>query len=176
MQAVAAFDLATQTGYAVWEAEADSIMVGSFRMPKTGPDYGRFLRDFHDRALRVITPLVMEYGPEAVTVVYEMPVLPRNTHMTTLRKLYSLGAHLEYVCHGKVRCWEANVSDVRAHFIGKYKRADDLKALTVAACEARGWTPANSDEADALATLDYALHCLRLPGAHPGALFTETAA
>ena len=51
---------------------------------------------------------------------------------------------------------EAHNATVRKHFTGKGNaKSAELKAMTMAACRARGWAPVDDNEADALAILDY---------------------
>lgn len=177
MPAVVAFDLATQTGWAIHDSASNSKVprCGSFRLPKTGPDLGKFLQAFHGEILSILTPLVEAHSAEHTKVVYEQPILPRTAQLVTLRKLYSLAGHLEYICAGRMNCFECSIPKVRKHFLGHNNdgKREELKAKIIAACEERGWTPQNDDEADALATLDYGLHCLHIEGAAPGPLFKE---
>lgn len=110
------------------------------------------------------------------TVVFEQPFVGVNTHQQVARKLMSLSGLTELVCwRADVDCHEANNASVRKHFIGKGrgKRAD-LKAMTIQACQDKGWGPQNDDEADALALLDYAAHLFKMKTPWPsGPLFAE---
>ena len=149
---ILAFDLATQAGWARY-APAGAVRFGSFRMPSTGPAVGLFLATFQKR----IAPLVDE-APDAI--VFEAPWVGPNTSQDTARKLMCLAGFLEYECHRlNIRCFEVNNASVRKFFCGKGRapRAE-IKDLVMHACLARGWSPHNDDEADALAVLDFALH------------------
>lgn len=168
---VLALDLATNTGWAS-RREAGVVSFGSFRLPKTGDDVGEYLSVFHHWLIDIVAC----FDTEALAVVFEAPILPKTTGIKVVRKLQGLAAHTEFVCNQLAvsRCMEVNNMSVRKHFIGSggYKR-DEAKRLTVMQCTERGFKPQNDDEADALACLDYACHCLKIPGLVPGGLFTE---
>ena len=172
---ILALDLATRLGWAYagpaalssWpltamEAAAmpsPPAVSGWFRLPKTGPDVGWFLDAYHD----FLTNSLDLHLP--ALVVFEAPWVGPNTAQDTARKLLSLAGHTEFVCRRRRLDYrEANNATVRKHFIGK-GRGDraTLKRLTIDACKARGWSPENDDEADALGLLDYAVACWR-PG------------
>ena len=149
------FDLATQTGWA--KLAGGDVTFGSFAMPRGDIDVGRFLAVF-ETCIRQIIPADVE---PPVLVVFEMPWVGPKTHQMTARKLMGLAAFLEWYCRVKcfdpVECCEVNNAQVRKHFIGvgRAGRAE-LKRLTMDACQARGLRPANDDEADAIAVLDFA--------------------
>jgi Holliday junction resolvasome RuvABC endonuclease subunit len=170
---ILALDLATRTGWAFagpaalesWpgsEIEAAamptvSVVYGSYRMPKTGPDVGWFLDSFHNW----LTGDLEVHQPEMV--VFEAPWVGPKTHQDTARKLMCLAGHCEFVCRRMaIQYREANNATVRKHFLGT-GRGDrrTLKRLAMEACRRRGWDPENDDEADALGLLDYAAACWR---------------
>lgn len=71
-------------------------------------------------------------------------------------------------------CWEANTRTVIKHFTGDGGgKRPERKERVIAECHARGWKPETEDEADALAILDYARHCLGDRTAAPAALLRE---
>ena len=128
-------------------------------MPKTGVDVGRFLCAFEDW---LTADLMARTRPERV--VFETAWVGPKTNQATARKLMGMAGEVEKICHRNgLMCVEANNASVRKHFIGKGRGTrDELKQMTIEACRARGWQPANDDEADALAILDYALRLWRI--------------
>jgi len=184
MTPLLALDLATATGWAAFDPEADPpVRFGRFRLPPTGKDVGRYLDGFH----AYMVNLVRQSEPNLI--VFESPILPtetvdpqtgrkRHTAIATLRKLYGLAAFTEWFAHRhSIQVFEANNKSVRKHFIGTGGAARQLaKRLTMEACKARGWDVEMDDEADALALMDYAVHCLRIPAPWAcGALYGATA-
>ena len=165
-----ALDLTPHTGWARWRSGGE-VRFGTIALPKSGPDIGRFLAAFDDRLVSVLA-----VAPDVV--VFEAPWIGPNTHQDTARKLMCLAGMLEFVCHrAAIPCREVNNAAVRKHFCGKGRapRAE-MKRLVTQACRARGWQPANDDEADALAVLDFAAHVYRLEVPWPcGALFGKAA-
>lgn len=153
-------DLSTHTGWSVWDG-ADDVRYGTLHLPKTGEDVGRFLCAFEDWLL----PFVRMEQPKRL--VFEAPILASGkTNITTARKLMCLAGETEKIatrCH--VQAWEVHNGQVRKHFcgIGKARDRATLKQLTIDACRARGWNPGDDNAADALAVLDFAAHCLRMP-------------
>lgn len=181
---ILALDLATRLGWAYagpaamesWprtamEAAAmpsPPAVSGWFRLPKTGPDVGWFLDAYHDfltSSLDLHQPARVVFEAPWVGVKKDRHGNVSQTHQDTARKLLCLAGHTEFVCRRRrIAYREANNATVRKHFIGK-GRGDraTLKRLTIDACKARGWSPENDDEADALGLLDYAVACWR-PG------------
>ena len=153
---IVALDLATRTGWARWRA-GDEVHHGTIALPETGPEVGRFLAAFDDRLVSVLA-----VAPDVV--VFEAPWVGSDTHQATARKLMGLAGHVEFVCYrAGIACCEVNNNTVRKHFCGKGNAPRKaMKAMVIAACRDRGWSPANDDEADALAMLDYAAHVYRL--------------
>ena len=167
---IAALDLATRTDWARWGPGA-AVRHGSFTLPSTGPEVGRFLAAFDGRLASVLAVM-----PDLV--VFETPWVGPATHQATARKLMCLAGFLEFFCHrAAIPCREVNNNTVRKHFCGKGNAPRrEMKALVMQACRARGWQPANDDEADALAVLDFAAHACRLDVPWPcGALFGRAA-
>lgn len=159
---LAALDIATNTGFAIGDhLDTDAApIVGCHRLPKTGRDYGQFGEVF-DRWLRT---LIEKHKVEFI--VYETPILPAQTQIETLRKLYSLGTICEMVARDMdVIVEETDMQTVRKHFIGVTRAPKEIpqpqrrawiKKKIMDRCFAYGWKPLNDDEGDALATLHYA--------------------
>lgn len=152
---VLALDVATCVGWAFGGA-GDPPASGTFRCPSTGDDSGRFLVGY----AQWLTAKLRELGPKEV--VFEAPILPRETNITTLRKLYSLAGITEFVCVLEgVSCTEITAGEWRRSFLGPYYpkggRRDELKMAVIAACRALGWNPVDDNEGDALAILHVVL-------------------
>lgn len=171
---VLALDLATSTGWAVADMESYRPLTaielagvapvpkprsGVYAIPKAKrDDLGAFL-DAFDEWLGGLFAMA-----EPTFVAFEAPWVGPKTHQDTAHKLLNLAGQVELRCYRSdfvKRYFKANNSRVRAHFIGpgRGKRAE-IKAKTIAECNARGWQVESDDEADALALLDYAMHCL----------------
>ena len=152
-------DLATHLGFCFGTDADGAIEHGSFKLPSTGPDIGKFLHAYRDWLTRAIGA----YAPDEI--VFEMPILPGTTNLHTCRKLYSLCGLTELIADDhKIECREANLTHIRCHFIGvmrapkeiaKDKRRAWLKERTVSECRARGFRPADDNEADALALFSF---------------------
>lgn len=162
---VLALDLATSTGWACGSLREGVVGFGVLKLPRTGDDLGWFLDHFE---CWLGTMIEQENARE---IVYESPILPGIGNLTTLRKLYGLAGSTEKVVyryrHCGLRCFEANLSEIRPPFIGariapkeikgKAERRAWLKRRTVLECRRRGYHVAGDDEADALALLSLRL-------------------
>ena len=158
MNRILALDLSTRVGWAAWGPGESAPHWGAHPLPRTGEDVGRYLAAYR----RWLSGRLGEVAPDRV--VMEAPILPKTTALATTRKLHGLAGLTELIArdHGAA-AMEVNNAQVRKHFIGRGRgKRDELKQATIAACRDRGWTPETDDEADALAVLDYAAHCLRL--------------
>lgn len=160
-------DLATNAGFAVG-TEAGVEDHGSHRLPTTGNDLAAFLKAY--RAW--LTSMIQRHLPHEV--VFESPILTGATNIATLRKLYSLAGLTELIAKDLgCRVGEANLMDIRRHFIGvcrapkeikeQSERRKWLKDRITSSARTRGFRPINDDDADALALFSYAMSC-RVPG------------
>lgn len=159
-------DLATVVGFAVG-TERGIEDHGCHRLPSTGTDIAAFLKAY--RAW--LTSMIQRHLPNEV--VFEMPILPSVTNLATLRKLYSLAGLTELITKDLgSRVSEANLMDIRRHFIGtarapkeipKPDRRQWMKDEITTACRARGFRPGSDDAADAIALFSYFMSC-RVPG------------
>lgn len=153
-------DLATFLGFAVGDAGGVQAH-GSHKLPSTGEDIGAFLNAY--RAW--LDAAISRWQPEEI--VFESPILPATTNLTTCRKLYGLTGVTEMMAQNRhVRCREANLMDIRRHFIGAARAPRDvpvkerrawIKDSTVAMCRKRGFRPADDNDADALALFSFAM-------------------
>lgn len=149
-EGILALDLATKTGFAHWRP-GSPVILGTKDMPKTGADVGWFLDEF----CKWLRPTIASMAP--VRVVFEAPWIGPQTHQDTARKLMCLAGVTEMVSRWEgALCFEANVQEVRRHFIGNGRTPRKAaKAATIERCKLYGQKPRNDDEADAFALLDY---------------------
>jgi Holliday junction resolvasome RuvABC endonuclease subunit len=148
------FDTATSTGWACGDVGGEPVW-GSFELLRTGDEIYPFLRSFKLH----IEKLVDVHRPERLA--FEEPLLAASRdNATKLRKLYGLTIKVEEVAgERKLPCVECPASEVKAHWLGKkYPRQSDISKMMIRVeARKRGWQIKNSDEADALAGLDYLL-------------------
>lgn len=154
---ILAFDLATVSGWA-FGSVAGVERSGITTVGRHGEELGSFGNAWLNRFLALID----ETGP--TEVYYEAPVVSGGKiNINTLRRLYSMGTILEMAAdRHKVPCWEAQIPDIRTHFLGHGHVPRNSQAIKIAIknqCRRRGWKFKDDNEADALALLDYALSC-----------------
>lgn len=159
-------DLATHTGFAVG-TERGIEDHGCHRLPNTGGDIAAFLKAY--RAW--LTSMIQRHLPNEV--VFEMPILPSITNLATLRKLYSLAGLTELIAKDLgCRVSEANLMDIRRHFIGttrapketpKVDRRQWMKDQIGTRARQLGFRPGSEDAADAIALFSYVMSC-HVPG------------
>ena len=155
---ILALDLATAVGWAHWAPPDPAPTYGTLKLPDTGASMGGYLR-----ALRLwFEPKVQELEPD--WVMFEKPWVSRKTTEAVAKKLMGLSGFVEEMCREQeIEVRACAVGSIRKHFIGRGNlKGDVAKAEVMQACKARGWNPANYDESDALAVLDYSLHELRI--------------
>lgn len=109
---------------------------------------------------------------EPTRVVYESPIIwGGKTAIDTARILMSLAVFTEVECNiagiGPEHCYEANLTDIRMHFIGCAPKNKKSKPLVMARCDELGWFYADNNEADALALLDRHLFWMQTQGILP---------
>lgn len=166
-------DLATITGFCVGD-ETRVEEHGSFRLPSTGSDIGAFLHAYRQWLVFGVN----RWKPNEI--VFESPILPGTTNLHTCRKLYGLTGFTELIARDHaIPCREANLTDIRGHFIGvprapkhvkcgpacKRKRCGHCKAArrkwiketTITACRNLGFRPDDDNDADALAGFSFVL-------------------
>ena len=145
-------DLATRLGWTVGEVADRHFQFGSFTLPSTGADLGKFALPYHQWLHDMID------RNEVDDVVFEAPVLPRETQIATVRKLSGLCWHTEFVCAQRgIEVSEAHQQSVRKFFINSGKGGKLAKALTTDAAKSLGYDVKNDDEADAIALRFYTL-------------------
>ena len=142
---VLALDLGTNCGWAIHRGGAiDSgvLRLKTSRKDRPGERWIRFRREL----LRLIQGVEL--------VVYERVMGHTGTEAAHIYG--GLQAIVEMVCEGQGRTlrW-VKVHDIKRHATGK---ANADKAAMIAAAKARGWTPIDDNDADALWILDWAMH------------------
>lgn len=165
---VLALDLATVTGWALWQPELERPFFGAMRLPGGTNDVGAqvealraFLQEKHDLY-------------KFTDIVFEDQLIPGNVNSSTARRLMGLAAIVEWFCFvNKIRCWSIELSTWRKHFIGRgsgfkrsktkpfaYLAGEDPKEMAIRKCEEFGWHTNVADAAEACGVLDYYLHLL----------------
>lgn len=164
-------DLATHAGFCVGD-DAGVQDHGSFKLPSTGGDIGTFLSHYR----YWIIGAIKRWEPDEI--VFEMPILGAGMSLPVLRKLYGLCCLTELICKDfGIKCGEANLLDIRRHFIGSHRAPRELrckaeckakscgrcrdtrrawlKEATITMCRKRGFRPSDDNDADALALFSY---------------------
>jgi len=145
-------DLATLTGFCHGAGDTGELpTIGSFRLPATGADVGRFLAAYRDW----LTEKVSEVEPELV--VMEAPILHSQTTITVTRKLQGLAGVTEMVITDLNRKYrdlglvEIEVAEVATTSVKKALTGNGRaeKDDMIRAARHYGLNPACSDEADA---------------------------
>lgn len=118
---ILSYDIASRlTGFCAGTGD-DIPVAGALAFPQVGDDLGKLL-DMWDRYL---VAHFNRFSPTAV--IYEMPILvvgdgSEGSHTDkplTLRKLYSLGAYLEFFClRRRVECSEVTLQDIKKEVTG----------------------------------------------------------
>lgn len=164
---LAVLDLATHLGFC-FGTEAGVVEHGSHRLPSTGSDIGTFLGSYRGWLAGFLK------RTQAQEVVFEMPILPNRGNLHTLRKLYSLAGLTELIAaDAGCNCGEANLFDIRGHFVGARTAPREIKGTaqrrewwkerTISEARRRGFRPADDNAADAIALFSFAM-CGRVPG------------
>lgn len=98
---------------------------GAWRFPQAGENLGAMLVWLDDELERHFD----QYRP--VACCYEAPILLRHDTLGRVRKTFSLGAHIEYVCQRRsVPCFEVPLQAVKAALAGT---GSDKDAMVLAA-------------------------------------------
>lgn len=150
-------DLAQRAGWAVVQSDK-SIVSGTHAFPSVGDRLGRLAVAVDDW----LRGMIDRHGIKSVA--YESPTMSPRDKLAKVRKLYGYGWQVEFVCQQLgIPCCEAGVGEIRKHFIGRGNLpSKQAKAAVIAHCQMEGWTPADDNEADALALASYMLHQFRL--------------
>lgn len=152
---LASLDLGSRLGYSLGPIEAERPVFGTHQLPATGDDVGLFITAW-DHWLRGFIARMIGSSKRSSRIVFESPILPAATQMVTLRKLYGLASHLEFVCRELgIECCEVNVMSVKLYWAGSGRASkDDM----MAASRSRGFEVTHHDEGDALGVRFYMIH------------------
>jgi hypothetical protein len=160
-----ALDLATEAGWAAWDAAWPAPAFGTLLLRSGAEELGfpmeklrRFLNFMHAKtSLRGL--------------FVEAPINPRpkmkdgrmmlQTSMQTIKKLNAYAAMAEWWAYKLELPYRlVEQQDWRKHFLGKGSgRGIDWKQLSKDRCKELGWSTKNDNEADAAGQLDYGLAC-----------------
>jgi hypothetical protein len=145
-------DIATNTGVALGEPGAGLPDLSTVRFGEAGAS----LEASFAQAIAWAEDRLLLWKPRLI--VFEAPMAPSfvrgHTNANTIRKLMGLAAVIGGMAHrlGFYNIAEAEVSDIREHFLGKRKiRRSEAKAQTLRRCREIGLKPKNDNEADAAA-------------------------
>lgn len=145
-------DIATRTGWCVGAPGAVPTS-GTCRLGRTGAKDA----EVFGAMLAWLGGLLTE--ARFARVIFEAPVGPGmvgKTNFSTMRRLNGLCAIAEAVCHQTQHpVYQASAASVRKVVLGN-GRPKDAKAAVMAEIRARGFDPADDNEADAIAGWLYA--------------------
>jgi hypothetical protein len=140
-------DLATRVGWTFGLVSDPRFKFGNHLLPSTGEDIGAFIKAFDD--------WLQQYAERVDYIVFEQPILPRETRIETLRKLYGLTAHVEFWAKAyEVKCREAPIGKIKMFMANSGNASKDMM---VAAAKRHGYDVANDDEADAVGVRLYTI-------------------
>lgn len=152
---ILALDLASTVGWARG-APGGKVVSGSVRLAPAGASTA-------EKSAAMIRWLTPQLKIRPRLLVIEAPMAPSQmagkTNAKTARVLLGLPFVVEGVAYlsGVHSIREANVQDVRKHFIGRRTVPNgQAKSVVIAECRRRGYEPADDNEADALALWSYA--------------------
>lgn len=141
------------TGWTLGPVESLAPEFGTWEFK--GVDNIGALAEMFDNELSVKLGDLRAGLPPPHHVVFEAPILPKETQIATTRKLQGLAWHVEFLCNAlRFDCMEAQVSSVKRLWAGNGFAA---KETMVAAAKRRGFDVKNHDEADALAVRYFAI-------------------
>jgi crossover junction endodeoxyribonuclease RuvC len=137
---VIALDLSSYVGWCGGVAGKPPVF-NTFRLPSTGEEIGPFALAYRDWLNGMLASVAFDL------VVFEAPILPRETQIATVRKLTGLTYHTELICAERgIVCREAHQQTVRK-FLAGHGRAS--KEQMVAAARSYGWPVEDHHQADA---------------------------
>jgi Holliday junction resolvasome RuvABC endonuclease subunit len=145
---ILAFDCATCTGWCAGDGASVPI-VGTVTMPR-GVEPGPFLTFWRRWVLAHLSDI------KPTVVVFEAPILPRETNVATVRKLVGLAGTLEQVCDElKIPVFETTTSHVKKVLTGSgsAQKPDMMRVARKCGVEAKTF-----DEADAFGVWIAAVH------------------
>lgn len=164
------------TGWAYWQRGWELPRYGSWQLGSGYTPDGSVFASLHQNLidLRALMPFESIYHEEAINAAN----LGGMTNIRSLRLAAGLAAHVESFAYATgCQVTAINVSSWRRDFVGpdmvkdtkakhralakakggKSSATGELKKLTVERCKQLGMKPADTDQADAIGILDYAL-------------------
>jgi Holliday junction resolvasome RuvABC endonuclease subunit len=151
---ILALDLATTTGWAVGGGNV-KVRHGTLRLHASSlVGIGGICAELIDR----VADLVVAHEPNRV--IFEAPMMIGGRSAHTARVLIGLSVAVEIFCYRRsIPCTEERVDTVRSAVLGRarFGGRDEAKLAVMKWAGLVGYKPANDNEADALALLDYAL-------------------
>lgn len=155
------FDLATRkSGWCAGTGEAVPD-VGAILLPQVDADLGMMLDLFDQR----VAVLIDRFKP--THFIYEAPILLRSDKLLTVRKLYALGAHLEFMARrAGILCCEESLKALKIELAGR--RNADKADMVAAALKVGVKLPdtladGREDAADAFAAWLIGVRCYARP-------------
>lgn len=156
MGSVLALDIATKTGWALWDPQyPQRPYLGSIRLPADVQEIGRagsamvqFLTDRHQM-----------HGGLSHIVFEAQHVAGGKIDIHVIARLLGLAGIVEWFAHEiRATCYSVHISTWRKHALGSGNLTRE-RAKLLAMQEARrlGMDPGNDDEAEAFCILDYYL-------------------
>lgn len=138
---VLALDLSSRIGWCCGPP-GEKPGFGHHQLPKTGDDIGWFAVAYEDW----LREMIESRYPDLI--VFESPILPRQTSIMTVRKLSGLTFETERFCsRSQIPCREIQIQKIKMFVTGK-GNAD--KDMMVAGVKRMGFNVACHDEADAI--------------------------
>ena len=142
-------DLAASIGWSSGPLPDPAFTYGTARLKPDGTNLGAYLASYADWLHDKIDTDSVSY------IVFEAPVMPRFTSITTLRQLYGLTGLTELIAHSRqIKCREANISSIRKMVCGtgQRKKVDVVRLIKLS-----GYAVQTDDEADAIAVRLYVI-------------------
>lgn len=154
---ILALDIASRTGAAVGDASGAPRLL-TFGVPPAVDDaLGRRFAAFANWLSDLVTvekPDVLAF--EAPLIVGGNSGTTRPTSAQTIRLLFGLVSIAELIAYQRdIECWECHIQTVRKFFCGDGRAKKDQ---VIATAVARGWMPADDNQADAAAIWAYMMH------------------
>jgi|SRR5882672_771745 len=148
MRKAIGLDLAKFAGWCLG-APDETPLTGTFTLPETGRDVGRYLNAYADWF-----EMMLDYGKPAL-VAFEAPFLSNKSNLATSRKLIGLCNVTEQACSRRaIACTEVSVQTARKYFTG---RGNAEPAQRIACARMFGVAATNEHEADAFGIWAYSL-------------------
>jgi hypothetical protein len=153
-------DLATRVGWTYGAPGDTRFAYGTHILPSTGEDVGSFLWAFE----AWFSEATRDVAGSDLLVVFESPIMPKETSLATARKLYGLAGMAQYLCKRQNHaCLEVPAASCRRMLGVRTYRSPHLPKYTVKqavidAVRRWGYEPGDDDQADAIALRLFVIH------------------